>query len=89
MESAAPPPDGVSPAWPIDYETLEPFYEQAERLYHVHGDSAGNVQQILPADASIWWYTRNCGIVILVSVIFGYIALRVFDRAEGNFAEVI
>ena len=29
--------DGVSPAWPIDYETLEPYYEQAERLYHVHG----------------------------------------------------
>ena len=29
--------DGVSPAWPIDYETLEPFYERAERLYHVRG----------------------------------------------------
>ena len=29
--------DGVSPAWPIDYDTLEPFYERAERLYHVHG----------------------------------------------------
>jgi len=29
--------DGVSPAWPIQYETLEPFYEHAERLYHVHG----------------------------------------------------
>jgi choline dehydrogenase-like flavoprotein len=30
--------DGVSPAWPIDYATLEPFYERAERLYHVHGE---------------------------------------------------
>ena len=29
--------DGISPAWPIDYEALEPFYERAERLYHVHG----------------------------------------------------
>jgi choline dehydrogenase-like flavoprotein len=29
--------DGESPAWPIDYDTLEPFYERAERLYHVHG----------------------------------------------------
>ena len=29
--------DGESPAWPIDYETLEPFYDRAERLYHVHG----------------------------------------------------
>jgi choline dehydrogenase-like flavoprotein len=31
--------DGVSPAWPIDYETLEPYYERAERLYHVHGEA--------------------------------------------------
>ena len=31
--------DGVSPAWPIDYETLEPYYERAERLYQVHGGS--------------------------------------------------
>ncbi len=29
--------DGVSPAWPIDYDTLEPYYDDAERLYHVHG----------------------------------------------------
>ncbi len=29
--------DGESPAWPIDYDTLEPYYDQAERLYHVHG----------------------------------------------------
>ena len=31
--------DGVSPAWPIDYDTLAPFYEEAERLYHVRGQS--------------------------------------------------
>lgn len=29
--------DGISPAWPIDYATLEPYYERAERLYEVHG----------------------------------------------------
>lgn len=28
---------GVSPAWPITYEQLEPYYTAAERLYHVHG----------------------------------------------------
>src|SRR5688572_10462484 len=28
---------GVSPAWPIAYEDLEPYYTQAEHLYHVHG----------------------------------------------------
>ena len=31
--------DGISPAWPIDYDTLEPYYERAERLYHVHGEA--------------------------------------------------
>lgn len=30
--------DGISPAWPIDYETLAPYYDQAERLYQVHGE---------------------------------------------------
>jgi choline dehydrogenase-like flavoprotein len=29
--------DGLSPAWPIDYDTLAPYYDRAERLYHVHG----------------------------------------------------
>src|SRR3954453_10596844 len=29
--------DGVSPAWPISYDELEPYYTQAERLYEVHG----------------------------------------------------
>ena len=29
--------DGVSPAWPIDYDTLAPYYDRAERMYDVHG----------------------------------------------------
>jgi choline dehydrogenase-like flavoprotein len=28
---------GVSPAWPIAYDDLEPYYTQAEQLYRVHG----------------------------------------------------
>lgn len=28
---------GVSPAWPISYEDLAPWYREAEALYHVHG----------------------------------------------------
>lgn len=31
--------EGVSPAWPIDYATLAPYYDRAERLYHVHGST--------------------------------------------------
>lgn len=29
--------DGISPAWPIRYEDLEPYYSAAEQLYQVHG----------------------------------------------------
>lgn len=29
--------DGVSPAWPIGYRDLEPYYTQAEHLYQVRG----------------------------------------------------
>jgi choline dehydrogenase-like flavoprotein len=30
--------DGVSPAWPISYDEMEPYYTQAEQLYCVHGE---------------------------------------------------
>ena len=29
---------GVSPAWPISYDELEPYYNMAEHQYHVHGN---------------------------------------------------
>jgi choline dehydrogenase-like flavoprotein len=29
--------DGISPAWPITYDELEPYYTKAEQLYQVHG----------------------------------------------------
>jgi choline dehydrogenase-like flavoprotein len=29
--------DGISPAWPVAYEQFEPYYTEAERLFHVHG----------------------------------------------------
>ena len=30
--------DGISPAWPLSYADLEPYYTRAEHLYHVHGE---------------------------------------------------
>lgn len=33
---------GVSPAWPIRYKDLEPYYTQAEHLYHVHGEAGAD-----------------------------------------------
>jgi choline dehydrogenase-like flavoprotein len=29
--------DGLSPAWPLDYDDFEPWYTRAEWLYQVHG----------------------------------------------------
>jgi len=29
---------GISPAWPISYDELEPYYTEAENLYQVHGE---------------------------------------------------
>jgi len=29
---------GISPAWPISYDEMEPWYAQAEQLYCVHGE---------------------------------------------------
>ncbi len=28
---------GISPAWPVGYDVFEPYYTEAERLFHVHG----------------------------------------------------
>lgn len=33
---------GISPAWPITYAEMEPFYTQAEELFHVHGNLGEN-----------------------------------------------
>ncbi len=29
--------DGISPEWPLKYDAFEPYYAEAERLFHVHG----------------------------------------------------
>ena len=34
--------EGVSPAWPIRYADIEPYYCEAEQLFGVHGDSSGD-----------------------------------------------
>jgi choline dehydrogenase-like flavoprotein len=33
---------GLSPAWPIEYRDLEPYYAKAEHLYQVHGERGGD-----------------------------------------------
>jgi choline dehydrogenase-like flavoprotein len=31
--------DGLSPAWPLKYDVFEPYYAEAEKLFHVHGQA--------------------------------------------------
>src|SRR5215212_5423778 len=33
---------GLSPAWPISYEDLAPYYDRAERLFWVHGEAGAD-----------------------------------------------
>ena len=39
--------DGISPAWPIGYDEMEPYYTLAEELYQVHG-AAGRTRRSRP-----------------------------------------
>lgn len=34
--------DGVSPAWPISYRQLAPYYDLAEQLYRIHGQAGAD-----------------------------------------------
>ena len=45
---------GLSPAWPIAYDDLEPYYTQAEQLYQVHGERGEDPTEP-PASAPYPW----------------------------------
>jgi ABC-2 type transport system permease protein len=45
-------------------------------------------QHLLP-DSSVWWYLRNLGFVLVGATILFLVAIKIFDKAEGNFAEVM
>jgi choline dehydrogenase-like flavoprotein len=45
---------GIAPAWPISYQDLEPYYTQAENLYHVHGNRGEDPTEP-PASAPYPW----------------------------------
>ena len=45
-----------------------------------------NNQRLLPLESSLW-YARNLAVVIVVAAILFVLALRMFTRVEGDFAE--
>jgi len=58
---------------------------------HVNGvkttDGTTTVTRILPQGVDQWWYLWHLGLVILASIALFAVALVVFGRAEGDFAE--
>ena len=45
---------GISPAWPLGYDDLEPYYTQAENLYQVHGNRGEDPTEP-PANSDYPW----------------------------------
>jgi len=45
---------GISPAWPISYSDLEPYYTQAEQLYQVHGNRGEDPTEPWASTAYPW-----------------------------------
>jgi ABC-2 type transport system permease protein len=57
-------------------------------VVRIAGGKNGLLRPAVP-DASQWWYLRNLGVVMIVSVVMLVIAFRIFGRLEDNFAENI
>ncbi|MGD9797109.1 MAG: ABC transporter permease [Acidimicrobiia bacterium] len=77
------------PTWLLLLNPVVPVTLALQRaLYGVVSfvDGAGNRQLLLPEDGQLW-YLRNLGIAGVASVVLLVVAMRVFDRLEGNFAE--
>jgi hypothetical protein len=45
------------------------------------------VVHILPATSSVGWYLKHLAVVGALSIVLLFVAMAVFGRLEGNFAE--
>lgn len=74
------------PSWLPLLNPVTPIVTVFQRAIFAADTADG--RRLLP-DVSQWWYLRNIGIVLVVGAVLFLAALRLFDRAEGNFAEVL
>lgn len=63
-----------------------PFQRAIYAHTEVKSTVGENMIKILPIESPLWYF-RNILIVFFVSVVLLYLSMRVFDRAQGNFAE--
>jgi len=86
---------GPLPGWLALANPVTPIVLVFQRAIYgqvTGGSGAGRIGTIesgpgIIPDASMLWYFRNIAIVGVVSAVMLVIALRLFSRAEGNFAE--
>jgi choline dehydrogenase-like flavoprotein len=74
---------GISPAWPISYDEIEPYYTKAERLYQVHGERG--VDPTEPPASSPYFYppVSHEPRIQQLSEDFSHLGLRPFHTPLG------
>ncbi|MEN9644623.1 MAG: hypothetical protein RL238_1292 [Actinomycetota bacterium] len=79
----------VDHGWPSWTPLLNPFtsviivFQRA-----IYGSAFVGDRQLLPDEGPLW-YLGNLGILFVVAVVCFAVGLRMFDKAEGNFAEIL
>ncbi len=63
-----------------------PFQRVIYNDQQVKHTETGEIINALPLN-DLFWYFKNISIVLIISLIFLYFAFKIFDRAQGNFAE--
>jgi len=58
-------------------------------LYGKAALGTGPGRRVLLPEGGVTWYLRNNVVILAVSVVLFLLAIMLFDRAEGNFAEAI
>jgi ABC-2 type transport system permease protein len=75
----------LNPVTPIVLAFQRAIYGVTSPINKTNGTSV--VVHILPDHAGPWWYLWQILLVMLFSLVMFWVALRVFSRLEGNFAE--
>lgn len=75
--------------WPAWTPMVNPFTAIVITFQRaIYGTPFAGDKQLLPAVGQLW-YLRNLGVVGLCSAVLFWIGLKAFDKAEGNFAEIL
>ncbi|HXY29030.1 MAG TPA: hypothetical protein VEH82_12200, partial [Acidimicrobiales bacterium] len=79
-------PKGLT--WVYFLDPLVPLVLSFQRCIYAHTTVliGGVPKQVLPPDGMLWYVTLDLGVLVLSAILF-LVALAIFGRLEGNFAE--